>query len=85
MGGVELLLQMWVCFLGFVVLFWQHLHNNIQDMVGRVTLSQPAGGMDPRKNNPTIIKSQLHPENQHKWHKGHPKSIKFRRSRRLHH
>ena len=78
-------MQMWVCFLGLMVLFWKHLHNMIQDVVGRMTLSQPAGGKDPPKNNPTTIKTQLHPENQHKWHKGHPKSIMFRRSRRLHH
>ena len=76
---------MWVCFLGFVILFWQHLHNSILDAVGGVTLSQPAGGKDPMKNKPKTIKTQEHPENQHKWHKRHQKSIKFRRSRRLHH
>ena len=75
----------WVCFLGFVILFWQHLHNSIQDVVGGVTLSQPAGGKDPPKKDPTTIKLQTHPESQHKWHKGHPKSMRFRRSRRLHH
>ena len=32
------------CFLVYSVLFCQHLHNRIQDMVGTVTLSQPAGG-----------------------------------------
>ena len=78
-------MQMWVCSLGFVVFFWQHLHNSIQDVVGRVTLSQSAGGKDPPKNDPTKIKAQLHPGSQHKEHKGYPKSIKFRRSRRLHH
>ena len=75
-------MQMWVCSLGFVVFFWQHLHNSIQDVVGRVTLSQSAGGKDPPKNDPTTIKTQLHPENQHKWHKGYPKSIKYSRSRK---
>ena len=63
----------------------QHLHNSIHDVVGGVTLSQPAGGKDPPKKDPTTIKTQLLPESQYKWHKGHPKSIKFRRSRRLHH
>ena len=75
----------WVCFLGFVVLFWQHLHNNVQDVVGGMTLSQPAGEKDPLKKDPKTIKTQLHAENQHKRHKGHPKSIKFRVSRRLYH
>ena len=36
--------------LGFVILLWQHLHNNIQDVVDGVTLSQPSGGKDPTKN-----------------------------------
>ena len=71
----------WVCFMGFVVLFWQHLHKSIQDVVGRVTFSHPAGGKDPPKSDPTTIKTQLHPERQHQWHKGYPKSITFRRSR----
>ena len=31
----------------------------------------------PPKNNSRIIKTQLHPARKHKWHKGHPKSIKF--------
>ena len=77
----EVFLWMWVCSLGFVLLFWQHLHNSIQDMVGRVTLSQPAAGKNTPKNDPTTIKTQIQPESQHKWH---PKSSKFR-SRRLHH
>ena len=81
----ELFVQVWVCFLGFVVLFWKHQHKSIQDMVGRVTLSQPATEKDPPKKDPTTIKTQLHPENKHKMHKGKPKSIKFRRSRRLRH
>ena len=54
-------MPLWVCFLGFVVLFWKHLHNSIQDMIGRVTLSQPDGGKDPPRNDPTTIKTQLHP------------------------
>ena len=78
-------MQMWVCPLGFVVLFWQHLHNSIQDVVGGVTCSQTAGGKNPPKDDPTTIKTQLHPQSQHKWHKGCPKSIKFKISRRLHH
>ena len=60
-----------------------HLHNSTEDLVGGVTLSQPAKGKDLPKKDPTTIKTQLHPENQHKRHKGHPKSIKFRRSKRL--
>ena len=61
-----------------------NLHNSIRDMVGRVTLSQPAGGKNTTKNDPTTTKTQLQQDSLHKWHKGHPKSIKFRRSRRLH-
>ena len=75
-------MQMWVCSLGFVVFFWQHLHNSIQDAVDGVTLSQLARGKDPPKKDPKTIKTQLHPENQHKWHKAHPKSIKYSRSRK---
>ena len=78
-------MQVCVWFLGYVVFFWQHLHNSIQNMVGRETLSKPAGGKDPTKNNPTTIKTQLYPQNQHKWHKGHPKNFKFGRSRKLYH
>ena len=74
----------WVCFLGSVVLFWQHQHNSIQDVVGRMTFSESATGKDPPKNIPTTIKTQLHPERQHRQYNGHPKSIKFRRSSRLH-
>ena len=77
-------MPLWAYFLDFVVFFWQQLHNDIQDVVGSMTLSQSAGGKDPPRNDSTTIKTQLHPESQHKWHKGHPKSIKFR-SRRLHH
>ena len=55
-----------------------------QDVVGGVTLSQQAGGKDPPKNDPATIKTHLHPENQPIWHKGHPKSFKLRKSRRLH-
>ena len=51
-------------------------------MVGGVTLSQPARGKDPPKNNTTIIKTQLHPGSKHKQH---TKCNKFRTSRRLHH
>ena len=75
----------WACILGFVVLFWQHKHSNTQDVVGGVTLSQPAGGKDLPKNDPTTIKTQLHAKSQLKQPKGHPKSIKFRRSKRLPH
>ena len=42
-----------------------------------------AGGKDSPKNDTTKIRTQLHPQKKHTWHKGHPKSIKFRRSRRL--
>ena len=45
---------------------------------------QPAGGKNEPQNDPTTIKTQLHPESQYKWHKGHPKNIKFMRSRRMH-
>ena len=65
-------------FLGFEVLFLEHLHNSIQDVMCRVTLTQPAGGKDLTKTDSTTIKIQLHPQNQHKRHKGYPKSIKFR-------
>ena len=58
-----------------------YLHNSIKDLLSRVTLRQPAGGNDPRNNDPTMNKTQLYPESQHKCH---PKSSKFRRSRRLH-
>ena len=68
-----------------VIFFWQHLYNSTQDMLGTVTLSEPAREKDPPKKDPTTIKTKLHPESQHKRHKGHPKSIKFRRSRRLPH
>ena len=78
-------MRMWICTLGFVVFFWQYLHKRTQNVVGEVTLSQPAAEKDPPKKDPTTIKTQLHPENQHKRHKGHPKSIKFRVSRRLYH
>ena len=81
----ELFLWVWVCFLDFVVLLWQHLHNSTQDVMERVTFNQLARGKTPLRNDPTIIKTQLHPESQHKWHKGRSKTIKVRRSRRLHH
>ena len=51
-------------------------------MVSGVTLSQPARGKDPTKND-AASKPNYIPERQHKEHKGHPKAIKFRRSRRL--
>ena len=63
-------MQVWVCFLSFMVFFWQHLHNSTQAMVGRVTLSQPARGKDPSKKDPATIKLQLYPENQIKAIKG---------------
>ena len=34
--------------------------DRIQDVVGRVTLSKPAGGKDPSKNNPTAMKTYIH-------------------------
>ena len=71
--------------MGFVILFWQHLKNSIQDVVGGVTLSQPARGKNPPKNDPTTIKPQLHPGSQLKQHKGNPKSFRLRGSSRLHH
>ena len=52
MGGGRYFLWVWACILGFVVLFWQHKHSNTQDVVGGVTLSPPAGGKDPPKNDP---------------------------------
>ena len=39
-----------------------------------MNLSRPAGGKEPPKNDPTTIKTQLHPESQHKKHIGHPKA-----------
>ena len=74
---------MWVCPLGFVVLFWQQLHNSTQDVVVAVTLSQLAGVKDQPKNDPTTIKTQLYPETQHNQYKENPKIIGFRRSKRL--
>ena len=73
------------CSLDYVVFFWEHLQNSIQDLMGGVTLRQSAEGKDPPKNDSTTIKTQLHLESQHKWQKEHPKNIKLRRSRRLHH
>ena len=35
-----------------------HLHNSTEDLVGGVTLSQPAGGKDPPKKDPTTIKNK---------------------------
>ena len=46
-------------FWGSVVLFRQHQQNSTQDVVGELTLSQPAARKDPRKNDPTTIKTQL--------------------------
>ena len=51
-------MKVWVCFLGCLVLFWQHLYNSIQDVVGGVTLSQPARGKNPPKNDLTTTKTQ---------------------------
>ena len=68
--------------MGSVVLLRQHPHNSTQDMVGGVTLSQPDGGKDTTKKDPTTIKIQVHPEIKHKLH---PKSSHFRSSRRLYH
>ena len=73
------------CSLDYVVFFWEHLQNSIQDLMGGVTLRQSAEGKGPPKNDSTTIKTQLHPESQHKHPEGHPKSNKFRRSRRLDH
>ena len=67
-----------VCFFGSVVFFRQCLHNNTQNVVGKVTLCQPVTKKDPQKNDPKTIKTQLHPENYDTRHKGHPKNIKFR-------
>ena len=39
-----------------------------------MTFSQPAGKKDPPKKDPTTIKTQLHPESQHKQHEGHPRA-----------
>ena len=52
-------MQMWVCSLRFVVLFWQYLQNRIQDVVVRVTVRQQAGWKDSPKNDPTRNKNQL--------------------------
>ena len=48
------------CGCGFPGLFfcWQHLYNSIQDVVGGVTLSPPAGGKGAPKNTPTTTKTQ---------------------------
>ena len=49
--------------------------------MGRVTLSQTARGKDTPKKYSTKIKTQIHPESQHKLQ---PKSSKFRKSWTLH-
>ena len=41
-------MQMCVCSLGFVVLFWGKLHNSIQYVVGRLTVKQLDGMTYPR-------------------------------------
>ena len=46
-----------VGFVSWVVLFWLHLYNRIQEVVGGVTLRQLAGGKNPPKNNPKPPKS----------------------------
>ena len=61
---------------------YPHLPNRIQDVVGRVTLSKPAGGKDPPQKDPTTTKNQRHTQSQHK---PHPKISKIGRSRRLYH
>ena len=47
---------MWVSVLGFVVSFWQHLHN---DIMGGVILSQPDVKKDPAKNDSKMIKTHI--------------------------
>ena len=64
--------------------FWQHLYNSTQDVLGGVTLSQTAGGKNPANMDPTTTQTQLQRVSLHKWHKGHPKSIRLRWSRTLH-
>ena len=66
-------MQVWVCFLDFVVLFWQHLHIRTQDVVGGVMLSQPATGKDPPKKDPTTIKTHIQ-KNSIKGIKGIPRA-----------
>ena len=53
-------------FLGFFS--WQDVHNRNEDVMvmGKLTFSEPDGGKDSPKNDPTAIKTQLHPERQHK-------------------
>ena len=51
----ELFLQVWVCLLGLVVLFWKYLYNSTKDMVGGVTFSQPARGKDSTEKDTTTI------------------------------
>ena len=80
----DLFLWVCVCFLGFVFCSVSTCKTAYKmRWVGNP--NQPAGGKEPPKNDPTTGNAQLYPESQHKWHKGHPKSILFRRSRRLHH
>ena len=54
-------------------------------MVGDVTLSQPARGKVPPKDDPTTNKTKLQLESPYIWHKWHPKRIKLRKSRKKHH
>ena len=54
--GVSYFCRYGFCFLGFVVLFWQHLYNSIQDVVDGVTLTEPARGKNTPKNDPTTSK-----------------------------
>ena len=41
-------------------------------MVGVVTLSQPAGGENPTRNEPSVIIAQVQQESPQKWNKGQP-------------
>ena len=51
-----------------------HLNNSMQNVMGRVNLSQLSGGKEPPKFDPTTIKTEVHPQ-----------SSKFKRSRRPQH
>ena len=58
-------------------MFWQPLHNSIQDVEGRVPLSQSARKKNPTKNNPTTTKTHLLLGSPHKRHKEWHKSTKL--------
>ena len=62
------------CLLCCIALFCQHRQNNIQDMVGHESFSQPATEENPPVDGPTTIKTQIQQESPHKLHKVIPRA-----------